>query len=196
MQKKIFEPLGILYSTPLVNTYEHTHRSFTTIINNKRCIISLAEKTAKKTGFFVTFWKKDHNNKSLPYDTKDPLDVLIIIAEEDVHYGVLILSRELLTQKKIVSSASAPGKRGFRIYTDWNRPESRHARITQQWQSQYFLNLSGIRSLHANQMPSCVAPLTVTAQPHKLYVFTFYYFSCASSCFDSLSARFSSLSCV
>ena len=43
----------------------------------KRC--RLAKKTPKKEGYFTVFWKKDQDNKNIPYTDEDLGDELVIV---------------------------------------------------------------------------------------------------------------------
>ena len=47
----------------------------------KRC--RLAKKTPKKEGYFTVFWKKDQDNKNIPYTDKDLGDELVIVVIDD-----------------------------------------------------------------------------------------------------------------
>lgn len=49
----------------------------------KRC--RLAKKTPKKEGYFTVFWKKDQDNKNIPYTDKDLGDELVIVVIDGCH---------------------------------------------------------------------------------------------------------------
>ena len=64
----------------------------------KRC--RLAKKTPKKEGYFTVFWKKDQDNKNIPYTDKDLGDELVIVITDDHHYGLFMIPKEVAISKK------------------------------------------------------------------------------------------------
>ena len=44
--------------------------------------------------------------------------------------------------KSILSKPGKEGKRGFRVYPDWDKVENKQAEKTQKWQLEFFLELS------------------------------------------------------
>ena len=65
----------------------------------KRC--RLAKKTPKKEGYFTVFWKKDQNNKNIPYTDEDLGDELVIVVIDNHHCGLFIIPKEVAISKKI-----------------------------------------------------------------------------------------------
>ena len=67
----------------------------------KRC--RLAKKTPKKERYFTVFWKKDHDNKNIPYTDntdRDLGDELVIVVIDDCHCGLFIILKEVAISKK------------------------------------------------------------------------------------------------
>ena len=58
----------------------------------KRC--RLAKRTPKKEGYFTAFWKKDQNNKNIPYTNEDLGDELVIVVIDNDKSGLFIISNE------------------------------------------------------------------------------------------------------
>ena len=58
----------------------------------KRC--RLAKKTPKKEGYFTVFWKKDQDNKNIPYTDEDLGDELLIVVIDGCHWGIFIIPKE------------------------------------------------------------------------------------------------------
>ena len=104
-----------------------------------------AKVTPKKIGLFVTLWKRDAANISIPYHTKDDFDCCIIQAEHQERVGFFFFPKDLLIEKEIVSTNFKEGKRGFRVYPSWDTPTSVQAKKTQEWQSTYFVELTNPR---------------------------------------------------
>ena len=71
----------------------------------KRC--RLAKKTPKKEGYFTVFWKKDQDNKNIPYTDRDLGDELVIVVIDDCHCGLFIIPKEVAISKKILSNNSS-----------------------------------------------------------------------------------------
>lgn len=98
--------------------------------------------TPKKIGQFVTFWKRDQDKKTVPFDVNDDFDFYIILMEENENAGIFIFSKSILEKQDLISSQLKTGKRGFRVYSDWQFPISKQAEKTKLWQTRYFINFS------------------------------------------------------
>lgn len=104
----------------------------------------VAKITPKKTGQFVTLWKRNEKGITCPYHIHDDFDFFIIVAEHDAHLGLFIFPKEVLHQNKIVSDNEKEGKRGIRVYPSWDVATNKQAIKTQNWQLHYFLDLTQI----------------------------------------------------
>ena len=102
----------------------------------KRC--RLAKKTPKKEGYFTVFWKKDQDNKNIPYTDKDLGDELVIVVIDDRHCGIFIIPKKVAISKKILSTKDCKGKMAMRFYPSWCSNLNKAARATQKWQLDYF----------------------------------------------------------
>lgn len=101
-----------------------------------------AKITPKKVGLFVTLWKRNEHNETIPFHIDDQFDFYLIVCEQDHQFGFFLFPKQLLSDKKIVSSHFYEGKRGFRIYPDWCETENKQATKTKDWQKDYFINFS------------------------------------------------------
>lgn len=97
--------------------------------------------TPTKVGQFVTFWKRIGNGPIQPFDASDPIDFLVVSCRSGQHFGQFVFPKSVLCEKSIVSDNGKDGKRGIRIYPPWDKPTSRQALHTQNWQVPYFLNM-------------------------------------------------------
>jgi len=120
-------------------------------INKTRIKFRKSKLTPKKIGQFVTFWKRDIDGKTVPFDMNDDFDFYIILVEEYENFGVFIFPKSILEKKNLISSEQKSGKRGFRIYSDWHFPNSKQAEKTKIWQTEYFINYSICKDLIFNQ---------------------------------------------
>ena len=101
-----------------------------------------AKITPKKTGQFVTLWKRNAFKQTEQFHETDEFDFCFIVVEQDDQYAVLVFSKSVLKQRRLISSSLGLGKRGFRVYPDWVITENSQTRKTQDWQSDYLINLS------------------------------------------------------
>ncbi|WP_282629993.1 MepB family protein [Empedobacter sedimenti] len=100
-----------------------------------------AKITPKKVGQFVTLWKRNSAKQTEPFDENDLFDYYIIAIEENSKLGFYIFPKAVLIEKHILTSAEKEGKRGFRVYPNWVRPENKQAEKTQNWQQDYFVEV-------------------------------------------------------
>ena len=100
-----------------------------------------AKITPKKVGQFVTLWKRNTDKQTEPFDENDLFDYYIIATEDDSKLGFYIFSKSVLIEKNILSTQNKEGKRGFRVYPDWVKPENKQAEKTQNWQQNYFIEI-------------------------------------------------------
>ncbi len=102
-----------------------------------------AKVTPKKIGQFVTLWKRNPETKETePFQYNDDFDFYIIYTEHENHQGFFLFSKKALIQHQILTTESKEGKRGFRVYPDWDIAENKQAIKTQNWQQKSFINLS------------------------------------------------------
>ena len=100
-----------------------------------------AKITPKKVGQFVTLWKRNVIKQTEPFSENDVFDYYIITTEEDSKLGFYIFPKAILIEKNILTSAKKEGKRGFRVYPNWVKPENKQAEKTQNWQQNYFVEV-------------------------------------------------------
>lgn len=109
-------------------------------INQLNIKFRKAKVTPKKTGLFVTLWKRNIKGETVPFCENDAFDIYIIAASEDSDFGFFVFSKDILSEKNILTNNKKEGKRGFRIYPNWTVTESIQATKTQKWQTEYFIN--------------------------------------------------------
>ncbi len=106
-------------------------------------IISRSSKiTPKKTGQFVTFWKRNENGPITPFDDTDTIDFFIVNVKFEDKLGQFVFPRSILIKKGILTTDKKEGKRGFRVYSHWDVATSNQAIQTQKWQLAYFYTLN------------------------------------------------------
>ena len=102
-----------------------------------------AKITPKKVGQFVTLWKRNPESKQTePFNQEDSFDFYIIACDFAEKSGLFIFPKNILSHKHILTTSSNEGKRGFRVYPDWDSPVNKQATKTQNWQKEFFINFS------------------------------------------------------
>ncbi len=66
--------------------------------------------TPKKIGQFVTFWKRDLDGKTVPFDVNDDFDFYIIAIEENENSGFFVFPKVILEKENLISSEKKLGK--------------------------------------------------------------------------------------
>lgn len=102
-----------------------------------------AKITPNKIGQFVTLWKRNPETKETePFASTDNFHFYIVAAENQNNQGFFFFSKNTLVQHHILTTSSKDGKRGFRVYPDWDIPENKQAEKTKNWQEKSFINFS------------------------------------------------------
>jgi hypothetical protein len=109
-------------------------------INSHRFIQRTSKVTPKKIGQFVTLWKRNQHNITTPIVISDGFDFVVILCKKGSLSGRFLFPSEELLNRGILSgmNSNQSGKRGFRVYPDWDIPTSKQAIETQKWQVQFF----------------------------------------------------------
>jgi len=79
-------------------------------INDLRIQFRVAKSTPKKTGQFVTLWKRLDSGPIQPYDIQDPIDLFIINVRDGACFGQFIFPKAVLCEKCILSKEGQEGK--------------------------------------------------------------------------------------
>ncbi|WP_244310256.1 MepB family protein [Leptospira noumeaensis] len=119
------------------NEYDACHFQ----VKNIKIRYRKAKITPKKTGLFVTLWKRNQLGITEPFDKKDNTDIYLISTNQKGKIGYFIFTKQVLNEKGILTG-KYEGKRGFRIYPSWDKPNNKQAITTQNWQKLYFADLT------------------------------------------------------
>ncbi|HAP4494889.1 TPA: MepB family protein [Enterococcus faecalis] len=101
-----------------------------------------AKKTPLKQGYFLAIWKKDQQNKNEPFSVIDSKDYLLVSIIDGKNYGYFKFPKSVLLKQKILTDNNNKGKMAFRVYPSWENNLNQTATKTQEWQVQYFIDLS------------------------------------------------------
>lgn len=103
--------------------------------------------TPVKIGQFVTLWKRGKEGIIQPFDLDDPIDLFVISVRDKDQFGQFVFPKRVLYEKGIISKNGKGGKRAIRIYPPWDNPNSKQARKSQKWQSEYFYEIDSERDI-------------------------------------------------
>lgn len=106
--------------------------------STSRIVFRSAKVTPTKAGLFVTLWKRDESGNTRPYTATDSINEFWISAKTKCGYGLFKFTANVLEDVGVLSSATKPGKRGFRIYTPWDENLNPSAAKAWSWQRKFF----------------------------------------------------------
>lgn len=101
-----------------------------------------AKVTPKKIGQFVTLWRRNAAKQTEPFHINDDLDFYLIATRDNERFGFFFFPKHVLGKNFILTDSNKIGKRGFRVYPDWDIPISKQAQTAKAWQTAYFIDLT------------------------------------------------------
>lgn len=107
--------------------------------------------TPTKVGLFVTVWRRSLGGSTEPLPAEEDIDVLVVCVREDSRVGAFAFPKAALVKYGVVSVGGAGGKRGFRVYPPWSATTNRQAKKSQQWQCQYFFEITDGSAIDAQR---------------------------------------------
>jgi hypothetical protein len=141
MNKTVFKKCGLKISDLKTEAESKEYNACRFQLNGLQIISRTAKITPKKTGQFVTFWKRNKQGITEPFSETDNFHYFVINVEKENRHGQFVFPKSVLMAKGIISTENKDGKRGFRIYPIWDTPTSKQAEKTQQWQLGYFYEI-------------------------------------------------------
>ncbi len=111
------------------------------VLNKQKVKFRVAKITPTKTGQFVTIWKRNENGITEPYNVDDEFEFYLIVTRQAERFGVFIFNKTVLSENRILTSKKGEGKRGIRVYPNWSVTENKQAQKTQNWQTEYFVEI-------------------------------------------------------
>ncbi len=142
LEKVIYSPLNLPITQLSVEEESQEYHACTFKLNSSKVIYRKAKITPTKIGQFVTLWKRISDGPIQPFSEADEFDLVIINVNTGTKSGQFVFTKSILLEKGIISNSKREGKRGFRAYPPWDKPESKQALNTQNWQSNFFLRLN------------------------------------------------------
>jgi hypothetical protein len=146
IQTHIFNACDFEYTEPSLEIESAEYKACYFKLNDLHVRFRKAKITPTKIGQFVTLWKRVESGVIAPFEDTDSIDLVIINVESDNQFGQFIFPKSVLCQQRIFTVSQKEGKRGFRVYPPWDETTNKQAIKTQNWQLNYFLDLSNIHA--------------------------------------------------
>lgn len=166
VKRSVFDPLGALCRTPVVEADNAEYGAFTFSVDGHSVRSRAGKLTPTKVGLFVTVWARAANGSTRPFSAEDAPDFLLITVREGSEFGQFVFPRDAVVEHGIVSTNSEGGKRGFRVYPPWSPTTNAQARRTQAWQVRYFLDLKSVDLDRARNLYALGCNRSVTHPAH------------------------------
>ncbi|WP_017689819.1 MepB family protein [Paenibacillus sp. PAMC 26794] len=147
----IYDKCGFICSQPHEEAQNAEYGAYVFTLNSLSIRFRVAKTTPTKIGQFVTLWQRSEDGSTQPYDVSDPADMYVISTRLGSHFGQFVFPKHVLLQRDIVSDQGKGGKRAIRVYPPWDKPTSKQALKTQQWQLECFLELPFTEPLNCDQ---------------------------------------------
>lgn len=141
LQTLLFSNLGLVISNLHQEQESKEYFGCNFQLNSFQIKFRKAKVTPTKVGQFVTLWKRNSISKETePFTSEDPSDFYLILTETSENFGFFLFTKDVLIKNQILSTNLKEGKRGFRVYPNWDIPQNKQATKTQNWQSQFFID--------------------------------------------------------
>lgn len=142
IQTKVFDACDFEYTEPIIEIESVEYDAYYFKLNNLHVRFRKAKITPTKVGQFVTLWKRIESGVIAPFENTDSIDLVIINVIDGNQFGQFIFPKSVLCEQGILTVNNKEGKRGFRVYPPWDKTTNKQAIKTQNWQLNYFLDLS------------------------------------------------------
>ncbi|MGE7919006.1 MepB family protein [Viridibacillus sp. NPDC093762] len=156
----VYNPCGFVFSQLLIEPQNEAYGAYVFKLNNLLIRFRVAKITPTKIGQFVTLWERVGDGPIQPYDVSDSVEFFVISAKNGHQFGQFVFPKAVLCKRDIISNKGQGGKRAMRVYPPWDKPTSRQAKKTQEWQLKYFLEIP------QNTAVDCVRAKTLYSQKY------------------------------
>ena len=147
-QTHVFDQCGFTYTKPIQEIESADYNACYFKLNDLHIRFRTAKITPTKVGQFVTLWKRQANIIIAPFDSSDLINIVIISVRKEQQFGQFVFPKSTLCKQGILTFNGKEGKRGFRVYAPWDLTTNKQAQKTQNWQLNYFLDISNTQSIN------------------------------------------------
>ena len=142
IETKALHPAGLRITSMVKDAESEDYDGLNLLCNgNVRIKYRQAKLTPRKAGNFVAIWNRSASGETEPFTLSDPFDFYMIAVQSESRSGFFMFPKQALADNGVLTNGPKEGKRGFRLYPDWVEAPNRQALKTQQWQSEYFVDL-------------------------------------------------------
>ena len=142
IQRPMYEQCALKVSDVIIEPESKEYAACRFQLNGLSVICRTAKITPKKSGQFVTFWKRNGNGPIQPFDHTDSIDFFVVNANTENRSGQFVFPISVLIKRGVISNEKKEGKRAFRVYPSWDIPKNKQAERTQKWQLECFVELN------------------------------------------------------
>lgn len=142
IQDYIFRNLGISIADITEDKECKKYDGYTFQIGIFKFKFRKAKVTPNKIGQFVTLWRRNAEKQTEPFHINDDVDFYIIAKRNNERFGFFFFPKHVMGRHQILTDNIKIGKRGFRVYPDWDIPINKQAQAAKAWQTAYFINLT------------------------------------------------------
>ena len=139
IKELVYDKCGFTLTNPQLNKESAEYAACSFDLDGNSIQHRISKITPKKTGQFVTIWKRDKDGIIKPFDVTDDIDFIVITARSGNRFGQFIFPKRVLADKGIITQNEEEGKRGIRVYPPWDNVNNEHAEKSKSWQTKYFL---------------------------------------------------------
>ena len=142
IRSEIFDKCSLEISSLRTDAESKEYAACRFQLNGLHIISRNSKITPKKVGQFVTFWKRNENGVIEPFHENDPFDFYIVNTRTQSKFGQFVFPKSVLIKEGKTSTDNKEGKRGFRVYPNWDTVGNKQAEKTQKWQLNYFYEIN------------------------------------------------------
>ncbi len=147
IKSEIYDKCGWVLSDYKEEPGSHEYEACKFQLNSYQVMSRTSKITPKKTGQFVTCWKRINNNIE-PINESDIIDFIAINVITESKMGQFVFPKSVLIEKGIISTNDKLGKLALRVYPSWDNPGNKNAEKSQLWQLKYFYELDNLLDLN------------------------------------------------
>lgn len=141
LKSQVYDKCGLEISAFKMETESKDYSACQFELNGQKVICRNSKITPKKSGQFVSFWKRSAHGPIAPFEENDSFYFFVVNVRTEKDLGQFVFPKSVLIKKGIISTPQKEGKRAFRVYPKWDITKSKQAEKTQKWQLNYFYEI-------------------------------------------------------
>ncbi|MCX2681563.1 MepB family protein [Galbibacter sp. EGI 63066] len=148
IKKEVYDRIKLEISDYRIEQESKEYNACRFELNGQNIVCRNAKITPKKSGQFVTFWKRNGRGSIEPFSETDRIDFYAVNVRTENEFGQFVFPKSVLIKKGIISTERKEGKRAFRVYPNWDIAKNKQAERTQKWQLDYFYEINDSTDLN------------------------------------------------